>query len=70
LWADTSEVGDAVVPVGGTTGQSLVKASGSDYDTEWADRVASDDVSDIVVLTQAAYDLLTPDATTLYIIVG
>jgi len=38
LWADTSEVGDAVVPVGGTTGQSLVKASGSDYDTEWEDR--------------------------------
>jgi len=47
-----------------------VKASDADYDSEWADRVASDDVSDIVVLTQAAYDLLTPDATTLYIIVG
>jgi hypothetical protein len=38
LWADTSEAGDAVVPTGGTTGQSLVKASGSDYDTEWEDR--------------------------------
>lgn len=25
------------VPVGGTTGQALVKASGTDYDTEWAD---------------------------------
>lgn len=37
LWADTSEVGDAVVPVGGTTGQSLVKASDADYDSEWAD---------------------------------
>jgi hypothetical protein len=36
LWADTSEVGDAVVPVGGTTGQSLVKASDADYDSEWA----------------------------------
>jgi hypothetical protein len=24
------------VPVGGTTGQALVKASGTDYDTEWA----------------------------------
>jgi hypothetical protein len=35
LWADTSEVGDAVLPVGGTTGQSLVKASDSDYDSEW-----------------------------------
>jgi hypothetical protein len=25
------------VPAGGTTGQALVKASGDDYDTEWAD---------------------------------
>lgn len=25
------------VPVGGTTGQALVKASGTDFDTEWAD---------------------------------
>jgi hypothetical protein len=32
--------------------------------------VTSDDVSDIVVLTQAEYDALTPVATTLYIIVG
>jgi hypothetical protein len=37
LWADTSEEGDAVLPVGGTTGQSLVKASDADYDSEWAD---------------------------------
>ena len=40
LWADTSEVGDAVVPVGGSTGQALVKASSSDYDTAWATRAA------------------------------
>ena len=26
---------------GGTTGQSLVKASNIDYDTTWADRLAS-----------------------------
>jgi hypothetical protein len=58
LWADTSEVGDAVLPLGGVAGQSLVKVSGDDYDT------------DIVVLTQAEYDALTPVATTLYIIVG
>jgi hypothetical protein len=32
--------------------------------------VTSGDVSDIVVLTQAEYDALTPVATTLYIIVG
>ena len=32
--------------------------------------VASDDVRTIVELTQAAYDALTPDADTLYVIVG
>jgi hypothetical protein len=31
-------------------------------------KVASDDVTDIVVLTQAAYDGLTPDANTVYLI--
>jgi hypothetical protein len=35
LWADTSEEGDAVLPVGGTTGQALVKASDGVYDAEW-----------------------------------
>lgn len=36
LWLDTDEpaVGGAV-PVGGTTGQILAKASATDYDTEW-----------------------------------
>jgi len=29
------------VPAGGTTGQALVKASGADYDTEWATAPAS-----------------------------
>ena len=32
--------------------------------------VVSDDIRTIVKLTQAAYDLLTPDANTMYIIVG
>jgi len=41
LWADTSEEGDAVIPVGGLEGQSLVKASGSDYDATWEDRAAT-----------------------------
>ena len=31
----------AGVPVGGTTGQSLVKLTDADYSTEWADRLAS-----------------------------
>jgi hypothetical protein len=32
--------------------------------------VESDDIDDIVVVTQAAYDGLAPDARTLYVIVG
>lgn len=32
--------------------------------------VASANVDDLVVLTQAAYDLISPDARTLYVIVG
>lgn len=36
LWADTSEPGDMVLPLGGSTGQALVKVSGSDYDTTWS----------------------------------
>jgi hypothetical protein len=38
IWADTSEQGDAVLPLGGAAGQSLVKVSGDDYDTTWEDR--------------------------------
>lgn len=33
-------------------------------------KVASTDVNTVVVLTQSAYDGLTPDAQTLYVIVG
>jgi len=33
-------------------------------------KVASAEVNNVVVLTQAAYDLLAPDSSTLYIIVG
>jgi hypothetical protein len=49
LWADTSEPGDMVIPVGGTTGQALVKVSGSDYDTDWAS-VSSDPTEDNAVI--------------------
>ncbi len=45
LWADTSETGTAVVPLGGTTGQVLAKSSGDDYDTEWATPVTSSDLA-------------------------
>jgi len=36
----------------------------------WNTAVLSTDVDSIVRLTQAAYDLLTPDANTLYAIIG
>ena len=37
LWIDTDEPGDAVLPLGGTTGQVLSKVDGADYNTAWAD---------------------------------
>lgn len=42
------------------------------YDSGARSQLASitQDVSAIVVLTQAAYDALTPDAATLYLITG
>jgi hypothetical protein len=36
LWADECDPGDMVIPAGGTTAQSLVKLSNSDYDSGWA----------------------------------
>ena len=39
-------------------------------DPNAASVVTSDDISTIVKLTQAEYDALTPDANTLYVIVG
>lgn len=35
LWYDTTESGDAVVPVGGVTNQLLAKNSDIDYDLKW-----------------------------------
>ena len=37
LWVDTSEAGDAVLPLAGTTGQVLSKVDGTDYNTTWTD---------------------------------
>jgi len=45
LWADTSETGTAVVPLGGTTGQMLSKSSSSDYATQWTTPVTSSDLA-------------------------
>ena len=36
---------------------------------KWKTFIESDDVTDIIKLTQAEYDTLTPDSSTLYIIV-
>jgi hypothetical protein len=46
------EAEEAAVIPGGTTGQILAKASGTDYDTEWADAPTGGD-SDITVLDSA-----------------
>jgi hypothetical protein len=51
LWVDTDDPGDAVVPTGGLTGQSLVKVSSADYDTAWA--TANTDELTTMVIMQA-----------------
>lgn len=65
LWADTSEEGAAVLPVGGTTGQYLVKASNGDYDSTWVtletDLTAVE--SNIVPASSNTYDLGTSSNT-------
>lgn len=73
-----SDVDNAYVPVDPTelgVGASdpaiaaLVEDDGSDTRAALsATFVSSADIRDIVALTQAAYDALTPDATTLYVI--
>jgi hypothetical protein len=44
------------VPIGGATGEILVKASGADYDTEWTDDIAVDSI------TYDTATLIEPDA--------
>lgn len=44
-WLD-SLVGEGV-PTGGSAGQALVKASGDDYDTTWADVLTNEDLQEI-----------------------
>lgn len=45
LWADTSENGTAILPLGGTTGQVLAKASSSSYDAVWTTPVTFSDLA-------------------------
>lgn len=63
------DTGAGVAP-GGTTGQMLVKASDTDYDTQWANPgVSSETIHAVEAMTQAQYDALaTKDAATLYVI--
>jgi hypothetical protein len=37
-------------------------------DAEIANKIDGDGITDVVALTQAEYDALTPDATTLYVV--
>ena len=45
LWADTSVSGVDAMPIGGTTGQMLTKASSTSYDAVWATPVTSSDLA-------------------------
>jgi hypothetical protein len=60
-------VGDVIVNTGSGTGDWVTPTDPTPADIG---AVASDDVTDVVVLTQATYDGLTPDAGTLYVVVG
>jgi hypothetical protein len=37
LWADTTVTGSGLLPIGGTTGQALIKNSSTDYDASWGE---------------------------------
>ena len=59
LWADTSEEGEPVLPVGGETGQYLIKSSNGDFDTEWStlDIDLANVSQDIIPSVANTYDL-------------
>jgi hypothetical protein len=48
-------------------GESL--ATDAELSSAVATKIDGDGITDIVALTQAAYDALTPDATTLYVVI-
>lgn len=39
------EIGGSPLPPGGTTGQTLAKASGEDYDAQWVDGATMEQVN-------------------------
>ena len=51
-----------------TANISNIAATDSEVASAISDKVSSADVTEIVALTQAAYDALTPSATTLYVV--
>lgn len=50
LWQDLS-LGVVGIPAGGTTGQVLKKASGTNYDTEWGNAAASQKLASVTLST-------------------
>ena len=58
----TTYTGRGSVPVGGTTGQALVKTSGDDYDTEWGTVSGGGGGTDATARSAAAAAQATADA--------
>ena len=53
------------IPAGGTTGQALIKSSGTDYDASWQDiTTAIDDLTDVTITSVADGEVLTYDSAT------
>ena len=57
------DIAEALVIPGGTTGQVLVKSSGTDYDVEWTS-LALSDLSDIASGTPSDKDIIIYDSGT------
>jgi len=65
--AGTVAAGDRGLSTGGTTGQALVKASNTDYDTQWADVTAVaalDDLTDVTLTSPSDGQVLEYDSAT------
>jgi hypothetical protein len=64
-----TSTGSAVAALSvGTNGQGLIADSAVTNGIKWATVVQGDGITAAVALTQAAYDALTPNSTTLYVI--
>jgi len=68
--ADVNDAVEALQTKVGVDGSAVTGSLDYKVATLETDAVVSDQINEIVKLTQAAYDALTPDANTLYVIVG